>query len=283
MRGGCKQHSVSNALEKPSASLTSARKALNKTNIIGFHLGPRNAFFVKGAQNVSTMFRNTPAINTENFILLAMSTMMNLSPRDLAKFARDKSGRSAKPLPGHEGMPPSERMWFRYTDLMHRYLSQTRYATAVAASYQRFFGEELERRFPRVGEWKEARVLCDIMKADMLTAATVSLLGKRILEVAPDLFERFWEAHKIFGLLLYKPPKWAFPSAYATMERFVEAGGRFFPDAWERFDWSGPDVEADWEPVFGSRFYRELARWMKQVDFTQRSISGMTSATAMVR
>ena len=212
---------------------------------------------------------------------MAMETMAGITKEDLAKFAHDKSGRSAKALPGYEGMPPSERMWFPYTDIMHRYLSQAHYANALAASYQLFFGEELERRFPGVGEWKEACVLHDIMKTDMSTAAVVSLLGQRIFEAAPELMDRFWDADKILGTILFGPPKWAFPSVYATMERFVDAAGRFFPDAWERFDWNGPDAEADWEPIFGSRFFREMARWMKQVDFSPRTIAGITSATAI--
>ena len=208
--------------------------------------------------------------------------MMGASPEDLAKFAADKSGRTAQPAPGTEDMPEKARVWSSMHAVMHKYLSQTHQTNILAANYQRFFGERLEERFPRLGEWREARVVKDLMQDDMGTAAVTSLMGRRIFEVAPDIMDLFWEADEVLVTVLYGPPKWAFPSVYAKMNRFLGAAGRFYQDAWATFDWDGPDVDADWEPVFGSRYFRELSKWMKFADFSERTCAGITGCNAIV-
>jgi len=116
----------------------------------------------------------------------------------------------------------------------------------------------------------------------MGTAAIVSLLGSTAYEVEPGLLDRFWEADEVLSTVLFGPPRWAFPGAYARMEAFWAASGRVFEAACARFDWDGPDADADWEPVFGSRFFREMARWMKQCDFSPKTCAGMTAVTGIV-
>jgi len=96
-------------------------------------------------------------------MLIAIENMMGATPDDLAKFARDKSGRLPVPRPGTEATPARDRVWASLHAVMHQYLATTRYTNALAASYQRFFGERLAQRFPVGGEWREASVLSDIL------------------------------------------------------------------------------------------------------------------------
>jgi len=206
--------------------------------------------------------------------------MVGATPDDLAKFARDKTGRLPVPLPGTEDVPESERLWSKMHTIMHTYLAQTHHTNALAATYQRFFSEQLER-FP-LGEWREATVMGDVMKQAMAEAAVVSLLGKNVFDAVPDVLRLFWEADKVLGTVLYGPPRWAFPDVYAKMDAYHEAMGRVYQDAWAKFDWDGPDKDADWEPIFGSRFFRELCQWMKRSEFSPRTCAGLTGVQGIV-
>jgi len=260
--------------------LTPRSQALNQKNIVGFYLGGKKTFFITGPQNIQAFFRSSPSISVQTLVLYTIKYMMGATPDDVAKFANDNSGRHPTPLPGTEDTPEHKRYWASMHNIMHKYLSQTRYATALADTYQRFFGEELDANFP-LGEWTETRVI-PMMKQHMCKAAIRSLQGDRIFEVAPNLLDVFWEFDKVLGTLLFGPPKWLFPGMYATAERFCAATGKYFQDATANFDWDGPDAEVDWEPVFGSRFWREFSKWMIQSEFSPRSCAGFTGVTGIV-
>lgn len=261
--------------------LSRTTKALRNQNIVGFRLGGKKAYFVTGAQNMQTFFRNSPSIGFETFLLYAIRFMMGATPEDVAKFANDKSGRLAAPLPGTEDTPQNQRYWAAMHSIMHKYLSQTYYANALASTYQRFFAQELDARFPVGEEWTEARIV-PIMKDQMARAAIMSLLGCRIFEVIPNLLDLFWDYDKVLGTILYGPPKWLFPGVYATAERCCGATAKFFQSAAGSFDWDGSEAEADWEPLFGSRFWREFSRWMIRSEFSPHTCGGFTCVTGIV-
>jgi hypothetical protein len=249
-------------------------KVLGKSNIVGLHVGPKNVFLITGAQNIQNLLRNSPNIGFETFTLLAIRNMIGATPEDVAKFAKDKTGRLAG-----DAEPGQTRYWAGMHSVMQKYLSQSHFANALGTTYQQFFSEQLAR-FP-VGEWTEISAV-RLMKEDMARAAVLSLLGKRILEVSPDILDLFWEYDKVLGTILYGPPRWLFKSVYATADRFCGAAGNYFHDAWTSFDWGGPDAEADWEPVFGSRFFREFSKWMMECGFSLRTCGGFTGVTGIV-
>jgi hypothetical protein len=232
-------------------------------------------------QNVQTFFRTSPSIGVDRFILYAIKNMMGVHPDDYARFANDKSGRLPVPLPGTEHTPEDQRYWAAMHGLMHKYLSQPRYANALATTYQRFFREQLNARFSVVDEWTEVRVV-PLMKDAMARSAILSVLGQRIFEVAPNLLDLFWDYDKVLGTILYGPPRWLFPGVYAKAERYCGATTRYFQEATAAFDWDGPDADADWEPILGSRFWREFSRWMIRSGFKPRTCGGFVGVTGIV-
>lgn len=54
--------------------------------------------------------------------------------------------------------------------------------------------------------------------------------------------------------LSYGFPRFTIPKAYEARDKVHESTKRWLKDAWERHDWSSPDV--DWEENFGSRVMR---------------------------
>ncbi|KAK3366700.1 hypothetical protein B0T24DRAFT_366993 [Lasiosphaeria ovina] len=66
------------------------------------------------------------------------------------------------------------------------------------------------------------------------------------------------------GALTPSPPPSCRQTRFENRQQMACCGatGRYFQDACASFDRSGLDVEADWEPVFGLRLFREYTRWM---------------------
>lgn len=283
---------VSNTLQymaDMNTFLARAKKALTKKNIVGFRLGGKPFFFLTSPPNIQTFFRSSPAIGFENFILAGITNMMGATPNDVAKFANDKSGRQASPNPGTANKD-AKRYWFDMHTMMYKYLSTTHYSNALATTYQRFLSRELDAYYATLlgtgaddddDEWTETRII-PLLKATMAKAAVLSLQGEYIFEVAPDLLDRFWDYDKVLGTILFGPPKWLFPGVYAKAERFCEATARYHQAAVKKFDWDGPDREKDWDPVFGSRFWREFSRWMVDCGFTPRTCGGFAGVTGIV-
>lgn len=118
------------------------------------------------------------------------------------------------------------------------------------------------------------------MHGPMAHAAILSVFGRRIFEAIPDLLERFWEFDQVLGTILFCPPKWLFPKAYAVAEGFCGKVTGFFEEVVEGFD--GWDSEEEWEERLGSRWFRALARWMVESGFEGRSCGGFAAVVGMV-
>ncbi|KAK1752329.1 cytochrome P450 [Echria macrotheca] len=259
--------------------LARAKEAVKLKNIVGFHLGPKNFFIITGPQNIQALFRTSPHIDFEVFLLIAIESLWRASPEDYAKFKNDKSGRSATPAKGCENQPESKRYWYTLHRVLHKYLETTQYATMLARHYQRFFSEYLEQR-PQ-GEWTEQTIM-GLMKYDMAKAAIVASLGTHLFDMHPNLLDMAWPYDEVLVTLLFKPPRWLFRRAARIQDNFHAAISKYFVDANERFDWNGPDADADWEPIFGSRYFRELVKWMKASELSLQTCAGITSTTGIM-
>lgn len=266
------------------------REPLKANKIVGFHLGPKKVFFITGGENVQTLFRGSPHIDFEKLALMGYENMMPTSPEDIRKLEADKSGRAAVPLPGTEHVPENKRYWAAMHDITHKYLGSTHYANIQAKTYQEFFQEGTLKEYNRQLEsapdsdgWVEMS-LVSFMKEVMPEAAIKSLLGTRPLEVLPNMLDLFWEYDKVLGTVIYGPrPKWLFQSAYDKRANFFHGIAKYFKHGMEEFDWDDAEaMEADWEPVWGSRFNREFVGWLRTTGFSFETIVGMAGGVEHV-
>ena len=251
------------------------RLALRRSNIVRFHLGPLKVYLVNSARHVQAMFRPSAGISSDIFLLMVQEHIWGSTKEDLAKFAGDKSGRLRVPAPGTEDTPERERYWATMHRITHEYLARTRETDVLAASYQRFFAQRLNERFPPgadTGEGTVARIF-DLMLTDMAGAAVLAFNGARLLERTPDLLDRLWRFDEVAASLVWGLPRWLIPKASRRRERFNAAIANHLAAAIDEFDWTSPD-DPDWEPVFGSRFTRELVRWMRDADFAPQTMAG---------
>jgi hypothetical protein len=225
------------------------------------------------------MFRTSSSVGSTKFMLLINERIQGITATDLAKWAADHSGRLKVPIRGTENTPEDKRYWASLHNLFHEYLTRSSATNALAESYYRIFGEKLGE-MPLM-EWTTVSVFAWLKDA-MAESATISFCGKRILEVNPTLVRMMWDFDKIALQLVWGLPKWINPWPITLRQRWNGMGMKYLNTAFEEFDWNGPNSNADWEPVFGSRFSREYAKWGKKCGFELESRAGqhMTSIIA---
>ena len=172
---------------------------------------------------------------------------------------------------------------------MTTYLSQSQHAQAITQLYQTFFLTQLNTSFstpPGEGKdeetWTESSIMT-ITKGPMADAAMRAVFGTKIFEAIPDLLRELWEFDKVLETILFCPPKWLFPNAYAVAEGFCGKITRFFEDSIKEKGFTvEEEEEEEWEERLGSRWFREMARWMVESGFEPRSCGGFAAVVGMV-
>lgn len=251
-----------------------------------------------GDEGIQSVTKTSPHVGFEPLVLLALENMMGFTPEDLAKFSSDKSGRlMAAPNPGTEHTPEIKRYWARFHEITHKYLTNMHYANGLALKYRDHFDEWVvecyekqlaEHQRPEnlkvttTGDqgWVEMRLM-ECLKTGLGTASTRTLMGHRVFELIPDLIKRLWDFDSIAATLALGPkPKWLFRDVYAKGEAFTTATQRYYEQAIKELglDDSHAPVDndaVDWEPLFGSRYSRELIAYLRTSELDSRSAGGM--------
>ncbi|KAK4173622.1 putative cytochrome P450 E-class, group IV [Triangularia setosa] len=267
--------------------MTNMRTFLNRSrahllqtskNIITWNLTPlTKVYLVTSPRHIQALFRPTPAISSDKFFHLIYENMWGAPAADQAKFLGDKSGRAKVPLPGYEDTPPEERYFARFHAIIHDNLAATAKANMLAGVYQRFFGEELEGKFPAVGEGVVAGV-GSLLNTHMANAATATLAGKGIMKRWPDLINWLWEFDEVAASLVWGLPRWMNRSSCEKRDSFRDACALYLKEEIAKgFNLQGE--QADWEPVMGSSFQRELVRWMSETGFSYEAMGGAIMVT----
>ncbi|KAK0648463.1 cytochrome P450 [Cercophora newfieldiana] len=255
--------------------LSKAKKALHERHVVQFYLGPMKAYIIDGASNIQTMFRASNNVSSDIFFLMVQQHIWNATKEDLAKFANDKSGRQKvtflEPDPSKKNPgAPQKRYWAGMHETVHRYLARADETNTLARSFQRFFNQDLSR-FP-LGKATPVRVY-DFLLNDMAQAAITAINGQRILELNPNLLKLLWDFDLIASSLVWGLPKFLNPASWRKRDELLAATRRYLESALPELD-KVKSVDADWDPVFGSRYAREFIRWMRDDGFAMQTMAG---------
>ena len=242
------------------------------------YLGSVKLYLVAGANNVQSIFKSPVSMSSDAFMIRVIATVWDASPDDVAKFANDKSGRLKTPVMKGDDTPPEKRYWAGMHHVMHEHLARMQPTNKLAEKYCQEFSKRVER-FP-MGQWTTVCML-QLLKADIAEAAIVSLCGTRILELAPNIVSLLWDFDEASSSLTRGLPRFIYREAWRRSDRFKAELTRYLESAWKEFDWNGPDADSDWDPHFGSRFLREMAKWAKESEFTPRTSAGVVGVTGV--
>ena len=251
-------------------------KALKESDVIRFNLGHKLVYLVCGERNTQVLFGPPEIVDPNMFHILLMDTHWGMPRREIKMFADDKSGRHRVPLPGTEDVDPCQRHWFNHHQIYAEYLSSAKYTSILANTFFDFFSERLNQHSS--SEWTTLR-LYEFLRTDMVESAVKSMFGSRILELNPDLAKCYWQFDEVAGVLVWGPPRLLKPKPWRIRENLHAMVHNQVKEAWEEFNWNGPEANSDWDPYWGSRFAREIAKWLKESGFSNRTASGHTTAT----
>ncbi|KAM7203381.1 putative cytochrome P450 E-class, group IV [Naviculisporaceae sp. PSN 640] len=261
------------------AFLNRVRNALKNQPIVSFHVGPLKFYMVKSPKSIQALFRTSPSVSSNKFMHMIFENMMNFAPHDTARFDDDLSGRLPTPLPLPTTNKPSKRYWAPYHAILHNYLARAHETNKLGLTYQKFFGERLEKY--KIGEWVEDVKIRDFLYRDMFIAATTAFCGPRMLALNPDLIDVFWKHHEIAASLVYGLPRFLNKRALNIREQFHGAAKKYLEGA-ELFPKEGEkerENEGDWDEVWGSSVNRELCRFFAREGFEMRSQAGALCVT----
>lgn len=247
--------------------------AQRSSKIVRFRLGPKKIYMVSGEKNIQAINRPSHSISPDVFFLEVMANVWGARKDEVAKFEQDKSGRSKNPVPGHDIKPGQTRLWHGQHHVYSEYLQRTDHANALSDKYFELFSERLAKQ--PLGEWTELR-LSQFFESEMAEAALVALMGSRIVEINPDFWPAMWEFARLAPRLMWGLPRWVNPRPWEIREQFHHMCRRYLDSAESEFDWNGPDVDAEWEPHYGSRMARELIGWANQ-NLSPETTAGMVA------
>ncbi|TWU75373.1 hypothetical protein ED733_000720 [Metarhizium rileyi] len=237
------------------------KNALNKHELVTINLGGKVFYMTTKPENVQAMFRSQQEMTSDVFILGVMEHIWGMSKEELQMFRADKSGRSKTPLPGTENTPDAQRVWAGHHHVYAEYLSRTKPVLYLATAFSEKLMNMLCAKY-HPGEWHTVR-LNRLFRRDIGELALTTFIGTRIMELQPGFMDCVSEFETIAHNLVWGLPKWMNPYPWKVRKRFHAMTASYLESAWETFDWDGPDADSDWEPNFGSRVSRELAKWMK--------------------
>lgn len=112
----------------------------------------------------------------------------------------------------------------------------------------------------------------------MAAATTRSMLGHRIIDRYPDVLDAFWDWEQYSDMLVFGIAEWFHWRAVAARDRFCDMCFVWYESACREYDSKRGQRDAqveEWESILGSRMSRGHVRWMKDFDFSDRTIGGM--------
>jgi hypothetical protein len=221
---------------------------------------------------MQTIFGRLNKVGSEDiFVHNVLPVLYKMSKKDIERFADDKSGRGKNPAPGYENMPKEQRLWSAYEHVHTEYLAKTAHLKPVIEVFHDLFSEALDK-YP-IGESKTIRLI-DFCRRDVAECAMRTLLGPTIFKLNPGFLDAFWEFDDKVFMLTLGFPKWLYPRPYKVHDRYLGMIEQYVESARSNFDWDGPSAESPWEPHFGARVCREIAKWLQESGFADVSIAG---------
>lgn len=213
---------------------------------------------VSGEKNIHDINQPSHSISPDIFFLQVMGNVWGATREELANFAQDKSGRRKKPIPGYEVKPGQPRLWHDQHHVFSEYLLRTERANFLADKYYSIFSKCLTKQ-PQ-GQWIEVG-LSHFFESEMAEAALEAFMGPHLVRLNPGFWETMWEFAHLAPQIMWGLPKWMNPRPWKVRDRFHAMCRRWLDFAAKKFEWDGPDADAEWEPYYGSRMARELIRW----------------------
>lgn len=202
---------------------------------------------------------------------IAFPILYRMTPSEVQRFANDRTGHKETPLPGTEHIPPEQRYWAPKYHVLYDFLSRPHHIKPIINEFRSQFSVAIER-YP-IGEWTTLSI-DKLTRGDITQCAISTLFGPKILELNPDFLESFWHFDSYVAVMAFGLPKWMYPAPWRASDQFLKRIEKYIDAGLKNFDWDSSEVEAQWEPHFGTRLTRELTKWLTDAGFCRKTVAG---------
>lgn len=230
-------------------------------------------YYVPPGPTLHSLFKASRALS-KHAVGVMIKRQFCMREEDIAVWEADKSGIAPLRAPGWEGVDPEKRLWH----IVHRDLQTHQSGSAVnvmTAKFAEVFARRLGGHCDVRDEWRTLPDLNTFLRKEMLHAAVEALCGSKILEMAPTFVDDLWAYDDAFPIIFRKMPRLFAPRAYAARERLHEHMQNWHLWAAANFQWNSAEaLEAEWEPVYGSRLMRARVKMMREAGM---SLDGMAA------
>ena len=229
--------------------------------------------YVPPGSTLYALFKASHALS-KHAMGVMIKRQFGMRDEDVKVWEADGSGIGQVPAQGWEGVEPERRLWY----IVHRD-SQTHLSGNAVNVMSGKFVEVLKRRLGGHGDvrdvWTTLPDLNTFLRKEMLHAAVEALCGTKLLELTPTFVGDLWTYDAAFPTIFGKTPMLFAPRAYAAREKMHEHMRNWHLWAAANFDWDSQEaLEAEWEPVYGSRLMRARVKMMREAGM---SLDGMAA------
>ncbi|AEO64934.1 uncharacterized protein THITE_2049026 [Thermothielavioides terrestris NRRL 8126] len=249
-----------------------ATKALERSPVVRFWMGTTPVYLFGGPKHYQAIFASRDLTYNGIMLQIGFPKLWRMTREEIQRFANDKSGHKETPLPGTEHVPPQQRYWATKYHVLYDFLSRKHHIKPIVDEFARQFSRDVVEKFP-LGQWTTLSI-DELTRRDFTRCAITTLFGPKILELNPDFLDAFWYFDSYASVLVYGFPRWMYPQPFRASDRFLDRIEKYVEAGLKDFDWNGPDVDAQWEPHFGTRITRELTKWLTDAGFQRKSVAG---------
>jgi len=206
-------------------------------------------YFIGGAKNVQTVFRNSRSLTSDFLVLQVIKKVIGVTGRDAAIWENDKSGHHATPL---SNIPEDERIW-RHTNESQSRILQSGEELKILT---KVFTEEMFRLVDEepLDEWQTVPIYRHF-RDKMANASTISIIGRGVFRYNPKMIEDFWIFNDGLTKLFFGIPRFLVPKISDARDRLRNACIKVLENLDEEYD-SLQASDPDWHEILGSRVNR---------------------------
>ncbi|KAF7509612.1 hypothetical protein GJ744_007650 [Endocarpon pusillum] len=241
-------------------------------------MGPAKCYIITGGQNIQAIFKMSRHLSTDPIERQILKSVFHIPDRDIdivQQPARDDKGKATD-------MGKRNRK-YDIEKIYENFLLAPRAVNMLTRKFLDVFGEALDQApeilpLPeansREAEWATVNFY-EWLKDHMFTASTTAFLGSRVLEMNPDLAKDLWTLDEQFLNLVYGLPRFLARSGHEARDRLVNSASRWLDDAHNH---GNIENSEDWDPYFGSRFFREKEKMDQKMGLDTKSRAGIKLA-----
>ncbi|KAI1312744.1 cytochrome P450 [Xylaria venustula] len=209
---------------------------------------------VASPEHIQAVFKSSKNLSSKPTAIFALQHLLGTPASAIPFYMADDSGMAAVPRKGSQTRPEN-RIHFYQAHASQKFLSGS-HLTSLSERYVLTLRRNLNS-LDIHDSWVEYPDLYAFLQDCVFRSSVESLMGPKILEIAPTIVKDFWAFDYNVSSFLRRLPRWLIPNAYKSRDRLLAGIKKWHAYANQHYSCSriGPD-DPDWEPFFGSKLVR---------------------------